>query len=187
MRFSLAEAAALLEKSGLHLTPAQVDLLHQRTGGWAAGLRLAALGAAESADHDGFLAQFSGDDRSVADYLVGEILCGLPEDVQEFLRVISISDPMPTGLAAELSGRQDAGSLLDRLEHQTSLVSPTGPRRDAYSVQELLRTHLLADLHRQGVKRVAELHRVRRPLVGGQARAGPGPRARRAEPGRGAC
>lgn len=160
LRFSRSDTAALLEKSGLRLTPTQVDLLRRRTGGWAAGLRLAAVGMTESANRDRFLTQFSGDERSVADYLVGEVLCGLPDDVQEFLRVISISEPVPTGLAAELSGREDAGSVLDRLEHQTSLLSSTGRQRDAYIVQELLRTHLLADLQRQGQKRAAELHGV---------------------------
>jgi LuxR family maltose regulon positive regulatory protein len=160
LRFSQAEAAELLERSGLRLPPAHVEVLHRRTGGWAAGLRLAALGMSESADRDGFLANFSGDERSVADYLIGEILCRLPEDVQEFLRVISISQPVPAGLAAALSGREDAGGLLDGLEHQTSLVSPVGRRRDAYRIQELLRTHLLADLQRQGLKRAAELHAV---------------------------
>jgi LuxR family maltose regulon positive regulatory protein len=160
MRFSLPEAAALLEGAGLHLTPAQVEVLHRRTGGWAAGLRLAALGIAGSADRDAFLALFSGNERSVADYLVGEVLAGLPEDVQEFLRTISISEPIPSGLAAELSGREDAGSVLDTLEHQTSLLASTGPQRDAYSVQELLRTYLLADLRRHGPKRAAELHGI---------------------------
>ena len=43
LRFSPTETATLLERSGLNLTPTQVDTLHQRTGGWAAGLRLAAL------------------------------------------------------------------------------------------------------------------------------------------------
>jgi LuxR family maltose regulon positive regulatory protein len=158
MRFSPAEAATLLERTGLHLTPVQVEVLHQRTGGWAAGLRLAAVAVAETADRDGFLADFSGGERSVADYLVEEILSRLPEDIQQFLRVISVSDPVPCGLAAELSGRQDAGSVLDGLENQTSLVSATGQRRDAYRIQELLRTYLLADLQRLSPKRAAELH-----------------------------
>ena len=158
LRFSPEDAATLLEKSGLRLTAAQVDTLHQRTGGWAAGLRLAALAVARTADPDAFLDQFSGDDRSVADYLVGEILSRLPEDIQEFLRVISISDPIPSGLAAELSGREEAGSLLDRLEHQTSLLTTVERRRDEYRIQELLRTYLIADLQRQGPTRSAELH-----------------------------
>ncbi|MDT7577823.1 MAG: LuxR family transcriptional regulator, maltose regulon positive regulatory protein [Pseudonocardiales bacterium] len=160
LSFTPPQAAALLQNSGLRLTPDQVDVLHRRTGGWAAGLRLAALGMARSVDHGSFLTQFSGDDRSVADYLVGEILAALPVDLQDFLRVISICAPVPVALAAELSGRDEAGSVLDRLEHQTSLVTATEPRRDLYRIQELLRTHLVADLQRHGVRRVAELHAV---------------------------
>ena len=160
MGFSLSETATLLERTRLDLTPDQVEVLHRRTGGWVAGLRLAAIGLLEAPDRDGFLADFSGDERSVADYIVGEILNGLPDDVQEFLRAISISDPVPTGLAAELSGRDDAGRLLDGLEYRTSLVTSTGRHRDAYRVQELLRTHLLADLRRQGRRRTSELHTV---------------------------
>ena len=104
-----AEAATLLARSGVELTAGQVEVLHARTGGWAAGLRLAALALAETADRDGFLAEFSGDERSVADYLVEEIISGLPQDLRQFLRLVSISDPVPCGLAVELSGRADAG------------------------------------------------------------------------------
>ncbi|HEY6425409.1 MAG TPA: AAA family ATPase, partial [Pseudonocardiaceae bacterium] len=168
LRFSPPEAAELLEKSGLQLTPAQVDVLHHRTDGWAAGLRLAALALAKASDCDDFLAHFSGNERSVADYLVGEILSRLPEDTLEFVRVTSISDPIPSMLAAELSGREEAGSLLDGLEHSTSLVVATGRGRDSYRMQALLRTFLLADLQRQGSKRAANLHAKAARWWGGQ-------------------
>jgi LuxR family transcriptional regulator, maltose regulon positive regulatory protein len=168
--FSPTEASALFEGCGLHLTPRQVDTLHQRTGGWAAGLRLAALAVARTADRETFLDGFSGNESSIADYLVGEVLSTLPEDVREFLRVISISDPVPSELAAELSGREEAGSLLDGLERQTSLLSAVGPRRDAYRVQELLRTYLMADLQRQGPTRAAELHATAARWWAGQDR-----------------
>ena len=158
LRFSPTETATLLERSGLNLTPTQIDTLHHRTGGWAAGLRLAALALTQTTNPDTFLDQFSGDDSSVADYLTGEILSALPDDTREFLRVISISNPVPTALAAELTGRQDAGSLLDHLAHHASLLTPTTRTRDAYRIQELLRTYLTADLHRQGPTRAAQLH-----------------------------
>ena len=87
MRFSPAEAATLLARSGVHLTPGQLEVLHARTGGWAAGLRLAALAMAKTADRDGFLAHFSSDERPVADHLVEEIISRLPEDLRQFLRV----------------------------------------------------------------------------------------------------
>ena len=173
LRFTPAETATLLERSGLDLTAAQVDMLHQRTGGWAAGLRLAAVALTETTDRDGFLDEFSGNDSSVADYLVGEILSGLPQDVREFLRSVSISDPVPSGLAVELSGREDAASVLDRLEQQTSLVAATGPRREVYRVQELLRTYLRADLHRQGPTGWPSCTPPR--PAGGPTRTGPSP------------
>jgi LuxR family maltose regulon positive regulatory protein len=76
LSFTPHQAAALLAKLGLRVSQAEAEVLCARTGGWAAGLRLAAYGLrlaaygmAESSDREAFLAQFSGDDRSVADYL----------------------------------------------------------------------------------------------------------------------
>ena len=160
LAFTPAQAAQLLERVGTATSPPA------GRGAAPADRRLGRRSAAgrprveQSADREAFLDQFSGDDRSVADYLVGEILSGLPEAAQEFLRVISICDLVPIGLAAALSEREDAGSVLDRLERETSLVTTTGRAREAYRVQELLRTHLLADLQRRGPRRAAELHAV---------------------------
>src|SRR4051794_6962875 len=69
LRFSEAEAASLSGRSHVHVAPGQVQVLLRGTGGWRAGLRLAALSAAEAADGDDVLATFSGDERSVADCL----------------------------------------------------------------------------------------------------------------------
>jgi LuxR family maltose regulon positive regulatory protein len=157
LRFSRSETAAMLRSSGLRLTPEQVQVLHEKTGGWAAGLRLAAFAVANTPDLAGLLADFSDDEHPVADYLVEKILAELPDDTQEFLRVTSISDPIPTRLAIELSGREDAGNLLDKLEDETSLVMATGPLREGYRVQPLLRIYLLADLQRHGATQAAGL------------------------------
>ncbi|MET0190574.1 MAG: AAA family ATPase, partial [Pseudonocardia sediminis] len=160
MLFTEGETRELIERSGLDLSRAQLAVLHRETGGWAAALRLAALGLASTSDPDAFLARFADSDRSVQDYLAEEILSGMPEDSRDFLRAISVSDPVPFRLAAELSGRQDAGTLLDALEHRTSLVSSAGRVRDVYRVQQLLRTYQLADLRRHAPLRTAELHTV---------------------------
>lgn len=157
LRFSRSETAALLRRSGLRLTPLQVQVLHEKTGGWAACLRLAAFAVANTPDLAGFLADFSDDEHPVADYLVEEILAELPDDAQQLLQATSISESIPTGLAIELTGRDDAGNLLDKFEHETSLVMATGPLREGYRVQPLLRIYLLADLQREGATRVAGL------------------------------
>ena len=146
LRFSVDDSATLLEAAGVELTPGQVADLHARTEGWAAGLRLAALALRRSDDPAAFLTSFSGDERSVAEYLTGEILGGLGPDTQDFLRAVSVCSPLPAGLAAELSGRADADWRLDELGQATALIESTS--RADYRIHPLLRSFLVADLAR---------------------------------------
>ncbi|MHC1560853.1 LuxR C-terminal-related transcriptional regulator [Actinomycetospora sp. C-140] len=150
LQFSPDETAALVSACGLALDPAQVAVLHERTGGWVAGLRLAALSLRGHPDPDRFLASFSGDERPVADYLVDEVLGGLAAPHVEVLRRISVAGRVPAGLAAALAGREDAAQLLDELARDTGLVAGTGARGDPYLLPELLRSYLVADLGRRG-------------------------------------
>src|SRR4051794_40827905 len=153
LRFSLEDTAALMRALGREMPPAELAVLQARTDGWAAGLRLASLALDHTEDPAGFLSNFSGDERSVAEYLTVEILDGLGPANQDFLRAVSVCSPLPVGLAAELSGRADAGEVLDELAQQTALVQRASP--DSYRIHPLLRSHLVADLRRQG----ADAHR----------------------------
>ena len=83
LRFSRDEARQLLEAAGITLPDAAVALLHERTEGWAAGLRLAAISLAEHADPERFVSEFSGSERSVAGYLLAEVLERQPKEVRE--------------------------------------------------------------------------------------------------------
>ena len=103
-------------------------LLHARTGGWVAGIRLAALPLRDHPGPEHFLADFSGDERPVADYLADEVFSTVSAEEGDLLRRISIADPVPTGLAAELTGRTDAADLLADLERTTGLVVAAGGR-----------------------------------------------------------
>jgi len=60
LRFSLVEAEELFAEAGVRLSEAAVAMLHERTEGWAAGLRLAALSLATHPDPERFAAEFSG-------------------------------------------------------------------------------------------------------------------------------
>src|SRR4029077_935913 len=74
LRFSERETRELLEASGIALSEAGAALLCQRTEGWAAGLRLAAISLAGRPDPERFVAEFSGSNRTVAEYLLAEML-----------------------------------------------------------------------------------------------------------------
>jgi hypothetical protein len=73
LRFSLDEAGQLLAAAGVRLPAAALAALHGRTEGWAAGLRLAALALAGHPDPERLAAEFSGVERTVADYLLAEV------------------------------------------------------------------------------------------------------------------
>ena len=65
-------------------------LLHQRTGS-GAGLRLAAISLAGHPDPERFVAEFSGSDRTVAEYLLAEMLDRQPDEIQQLLLGTSCS------------------------------------------------------------------------------------------------
>ncbi len=160
LRFSAGSTRELLRRTGLDLDDAQVALLVERTEGWAAGIRLAAMSLQRAPSVQDFFDDFAGEDHAVADYLVGEVLSGVPDELRTFLRLLSIGDVMPTGLAVALSGREDAGRLLVRLERETALVTGAAPGHRSFRVHSLLRTYLAADLEREHPGEVRRLHRA---------------------------
>ena len=158
LRFSRDEAKALLEAAGARLDDPEITTLHGLTEGWAAALRLAAITLRNAPDPAASLAAFSGDERSVAEYLVGEILSGFEPEIRDLLGAVSVCEVFPPELAAELSGRQDAAELLNRLERETSMVATAGTGRKMYRMQPLLRSYVRADMQRGMSARVSALH-----------------------------
>jgi LuxR family maltose regulon positive regulatory protein len=159
LRFSAPEADEMLTATDVVLRPDQLSLLVEQTEGWAAGLRLAALSLREVDDSDQFLADFAGNSRAMSDYLVGEILARLPVAVLDLLHAVSVCDPLSATLAAALSGRPDAGEVLDSVERDTSLILSSGQGRTWYRLHPLLRSQLLADLRRRRPDLLLNLHR----------------------------
>ena len=148
LRFSGRETRELLDASGIALSEAGVALLHQRTEGWAAGLRLAALSLAGHPDPERFVAEFSGSDRTVAEYLIAEMLERQPADVQDLLLRTSLLDRVNGELADLLTGRPGSERILLELEDANAFVVPLDPERTWFRYH-----HLFADLLRLELRR----------------------------------
>ena len=110
LRFTERETRLLLDASGIALSESGAALLHQRTEGWAAGLRLAAISLVGHPDPERFVAEFSGSDRTVAEYLIAEMLERQPADVQDLLLRTSLLDRVSGELADLLTGRSGLGA-----------------------------------------------------------------------------
>ncbi|HEY2221935.1 MAG TPA: hypothetical protein VGI02_07775, partial [Actinomycetospora sp.] len=157
LTFTPGQAAELFAAQAPRLTPEQVGVLHDRTEGWVAALRLAMVSLRGWDDPARFVEEFAGDDRGVADYLIGEILGGLGERDRVVLDATCVCDTVTAELAVTLSGRDDAGEALESLEERTALLTPTDPHRTHYRVHDLLRSHILARLRRRQPATLASL------------------------------
>jgi LuxR family maltose regulon positive regulatory protein len=122
LRFTERETRELLDASEIALSDAGVALLHQRTEGWAAGLRLAAISLAGHPDPERFVAEFSGSDRTVAEHLIAEMLDRQPDDVQQLLLRTSLLDRVNGELAELLTGRPGSERILLGLEDANASV-----------------------------------------------------------------
>jgi LuxR family maltose regulon positive regulatory protein len=159
LAFTAGEAAKLLAGHGLVLAEADLAVVWARTEGWAAGLRLVALSLQDHPDPRGFVAQFAGSGRAVADYLLEEVLGRLPEEDQAFLLHTSVVERVSGELADALTGRADGAQTLARLERANAFVMALGQDRSWYRYHQLLAEVLQARLQASAPRLVPELHR----------------------------
>jgi LuxR family maltose regulon positive regulatory protein len=158
LRFTQEEAAAFLnEVMGLTLEPEAVARLEARTEGWIAGLQLAALSLQGRADAAGFLNQFTGSHRYVADYLFDEVLSRQPEPVQQFLVRTSILERLCGPLCDAVTGRSGSQALLEQLESANLFLIPLDEQRRWYRYHHLFAEVLRARLQQEG-ESMADLH-----------------------------
>jgi len=159
LRFSERETRELLDASGITLSEAGAALLHQRTEGWAAGLRLAAISLADHPDPERFVEEFSGSDRTVAEYLLAEMLEHQPGEVQQLLLRTSLLDGVNGELADLLTGRTGSERILLELEDANAFVVSLDAGRTWFRYHHLFADLLRLELRRTLPEEVPILHR----------------------------
>jgi len=159
LAFTQDEARELLAGHGLPLSDAAMASLWARTEGWPAGLRLASLSLRNHPEPARFVEEFSGDDRTVADYLVGEVLVRLPVATRDFLLRTCVVDRLSGGLARALTDDEGAGLMLAELERANAFLVAEGRSRAWYRYHPLFADLLRAELQRRYPLQARELHR----------------------------
>ncbi len=159
LRFSERETRELLDASGIMLSDSGAALLHQRTEGWAAGLRLAVISLAGHPEPERFVTEFSGSERTVAEYLIAEMLDREPPDVQDLLLRTSLLDRVNGELADLLTGRPGSEPILLDLEDANAFVESLDPWRTWFRYHHLFADLLRLELRRTLPAEVPALHR----------------------------
>ena len=159
LTLTVDEADELLASAGVQVSPEQVQRLHERTEGWAAGLRLAALSLRRHPDPGQFVAEFSGSEWAVAEYLGGEVLSRQSPEVRDLLLKTSILERVSGPLADHLTGRHDGARVLHRLDEANALVMAVDVARSWFRYHRLMADLLRGELQREAPGEVPELHR----------------------------
>jgi LuxR family maltose regulon positive regulatory protein len=160
LRFTAGETHQFLATWGIALSEAGVAKLHQRTEGWAAGLRLAAISLASSPDPERFVAEFSGSSRTVAEYLLAEMLECQPAEVQQLLLRTSLLDRVDGELADLLTGHPGSEGILLDLEDANAFVVSLDPARTWFRYHHLFAELLRLELRRRLPEELPVLHRL---------------------------
>src|SRR5882757_1902654 len=159
LEFTERETRDLLAGSAISLSDAGVAALHQRTEGWAAGLRLAVISLSGHPDPERFVAEFSGTDRAIGEYLMAEMLERQPTEVQSMLLRTSLVDRVNGELADLLAGRSGSEQMLLELEEANAFVVSLDAQRTWFRYHQLLADFLRLELRRTSADEVGGLHR----------------------------
>ncbi|MGI9641301.1 MAG: LuxR C-terminal-related transcriptional regulator [Acidimicrobiia bacterium] len=158
LALSAEEGARLLANLDIHLDREPLESLIGRTEGWAAALQLVGLALVQSDDPLQFVTEFGGTDKSIAEYLVEEVLSSLSEEDAAFM--------IQTAPLARLSGElcdavvDGTGSAdrLRRLEATNALVIPLDRVDQWYRYHHLFADLLIARLSERDPAETREIH-----------------------------
>jgi LuxR family transcriptional regulator, maltose regulon positive regulatory protein len=163
LAFTATETRALLECHGVEATEPTTMTLVDRTEGWAAGIRLAAMALRHRADpasvaHD-IETRIGPNNPLITEYLVAEVLQGMPAGDREFLLCTSVVREISPGLANELTGRRDSERMLRDLSCRNTFVQQVPGSPGNYRTHSLFREFLGAQLALEAPVEVGEVHR----------------------------
>lgn len=166
LRFSVADITSLFnDVLGLGLPPADLQLVHERTEGWAAGVRLLTLTLPRLASTDkraNLIQHLAASQRFLFDYLIEEVLNQLDAADRDFLLQTAVLDEMTLTLSNAVTGRTDAAATLDALYRQNLflVVNETADplAEPTYSTHALFAQFLQNQLRQQVEMKVTDLH-----------------------------
>ncbi|MCO5191870.1 MAG: LuxR C-terminal-related transcriptional regulator [Anaerolineae bacterium] len=159
LRFTSAEGIDFLQQhlTEQTVTDSELERLAQRTGGWAAGLKLAALALNKHPDPHQFSDSFSGAHLYVRDYFLETALQQQPEAVQTFLLQTSILQQLTGALCDAVTGRNDGEHMLAQL-WQANIFLSRAEDRSWYHYHNLFAEMLCNQLQQQWPQQMADLH-----------------------------
>lgn len=148
LRFTHREIESLFNDTlHYHLGENQIAAVEERTEGWITALQLLGLSIQGKTNQAELIEAFTGSNRYILDYLMEEVLGGLPQDIQDFLLVTSLLKRLRAELCDALTGRKDSHSILEHLEKDDLFLVPLDNERIWFRYHLLFGEFLRNRLH----------------------------------------
>jgi LuxR family transcriptional regulator, maltose regulon positive regulatory protein len=159
LRFDLQETQDFLEREKPRaLALADVKLLHHKTEGWPAALRIVAATSSQlRQDFGDYVRNLSGTQRPIGDYLA-EMLDGLPGEMVRFMLRISILDRLSTPLCEAVTEMGSSRELLASIEKRQLLLAALDQDGRWYRFHPLLAEYLKQRLESELANETPGLH-----------------------------
>ena len=127
--------------------------------GWPAGVR-ARHALFVRVGGSGGIEPFAGTERSVAEYLIAEVLDRNTPATRDFLVRTSVCDAISADLAKAIVPGHHGQALLEELEGRNEFVTALGPDREWFRYHPLLRDLLEHTLRRDDPEGFRDAHRA---------------------------
>ncbi|MEH6579389.1 MAG: LuxR C-terminal-related transcriptional regulator [Amphritea sp.] len=159
LRFDSQEAEQFLsDRTNIALEPQEINLLLERTEGWPAALQLASPSLARMEEREAFIENFTGDHRSITDFLAEEVLNRLPEKTLNVLLQLSVVDRFCSSLCTALTGEVDVQEILENPQSDSFLLQRFDDEVSWYRFHPLVRGFLRKRLEEREAAGIASLH-----------------------------
>ncbi|HEX5165260.1 MAG TPA: LuxR C-terminal-related transcriptional regulator [Thermomicrobiales bacterium] len=143
LRFTLEETIAYCQLAGLKLTDEDVASLRERTGGWAAGIKMVALSIdAATPDAGDFLSRLGTTTQLLQDFLLEEVLEQQPPDVRTALLITSLFDRFNVDLYRAVVDDPAAAQAINAIVRANLFIVSIDANGDWYHYDHLFQAFL---------------------------------------------
>ena len=160
LSFTEDETGALVnQRLGLNLSSQEVNLLHARTEGWAAGLRLLATSFSQlPGNRTSVLQSGMQGSRRIFDFLADEVLDRQEPALRNFLLETSILSSLRPEVCDAYTGRRDSARILEDLYRRNLYVVAANESETSFRYHDLFADFLREHLRRERPDDWSSLH-----------------------------
>ncbi len=142
LAFTPREVRELLATLGRSVSEDEAESLYERTEGWAAALIIGA-GSGSPEDASGGRAPGPAAGLSLADYVHGEALAAVPEDLRQFMRAVCLLPVWTPALCNDVTRRRDGEKMLRDAAKSVLFLTQHSDDPPSYRCHQLMRSLLM--------------------------------------------